>query len=68
MTTSRIFSVPSIPGRCPLLSWQKESPSKRLNGPKSREETPKEGSDMQTHTAPQQYYIALHKISRSPFV
>ena len=29
--------------------------------PKSREETPKEGSDSASATAPQQYATALHK-------
>jgi hypothetical protein len=29
--------------------------------PKSREETPKEGSDRASPTAPQQYAAALHK-------
>ena len=29
--------------------------------PKSREETPKEGSDSASATAPQQYAAALHK-------
>jgi hypothetical protein len=30
--------------------------------PKSREETPKEGSDSASATAPQQYATALHKV------
>jgi len=30
--------------------------------PKSREETPKEGSDSASATAPQQYATALHKM------
>jgi len=30
--------------------------------PKSREETPKEGSDSASATAPQQYETALHKV------
>ena len=30
--------------------------------PKSREETPKEGSDSASATAPQQYATAMHKV------
>jgi hypothetical protein len=32
-----------------------------IKRPKSREETPKEGSDSASATAPQQYATALHK-------
>jgi len=52
-------SLPKSTGR---FQGAKKEPFKMIERPKSREETPKEGSDMQAHTALQRYRIALHNI------